>query len=192
MYIWVAVLFNKEFEKAIREQAIKIGDKNNLDSVAFDLPQHISLKISFPCNDVNVSEVVDYLVSYLEGIEPFMVKINNIELVAGNNNIIWMNILENEILRELHNNINGNLLKMYNIKFHEFDGKKFKFHSTLFIDDKNIDVNNYKKAFEELQLISFNKIQSVDGACIGVSKSGKMGTFEVSEFIEFKNKKTHM
>lgn len=192
MYIWVSVLFGKDFETNIRNQVIEIGEKNNLDPVAFGLPQHISLKISFSCNESSVNDVVDYLAGYLQEIEQFIVEIDNIELVAGNNNIIWFNILENKILRELHNNINEELLRRFNIKFHEFDGNKFKFHSTLFIDDKNINVDNYEKAFEELQSISFDKIQNIEGACIGISKSGKMGTFNVRKFIEFKNKKILM
>lgn len=194
MYIWIAVLFNKDFESYIRENSKLAGVKNNLDFVAFDLPQHISLKISFPCKETDFSSIVEDIEMYFRNIESFTVALDNMELIKGENNIIWMNIKENTTLRKIHNDMNKKMLENYGIQLNEYDGEKFRFHSTLFVDDKNIGTGNYDNAFRELQDMQFNREQIIDNACVGLSKTGKMGEYEVYKMFDLGEKKsfTHM
>ena len=188
MYIWVALTFEKEFEDSLRKYAKMVGLENNLDLTAFYLPQHITLKISFPCKDSDVKSITEYLMSYLSKTDAFDVEVDKMELLESNYNIIWMNIAESDILRKLHNEINQELLDNYKIGLHDYDGENFKFHSTLFIDNV-VPITNYRKAIKQLQKFDFIRNQTIKSACIGCSKSGKIGSYEISEIIYLNNKR---
>jgi len=179
MYVWIAVLFNELFESKIREELKPIGTRNNLDFVTFSLPQHISLKISFQCDECDFLNIVDDVKRCFEQIKPFPIELGIVEQLKGWQNIIWITVKDNDILKRLHEILNQTFLENYGIELNPYDGAHFRFHSTLFIDDKNILTKNYDDAFEELQNLTFNQKQMINTACIGISKTGKMGEFEV-------------
>ena len=47
MYVWIGCKLPESFEREIRTLCLKENDNLQLDTAAFELPQHISLKISF-------------------------------------------------------------------------------------------------------------------------------------------------
>ena len=47
MYIWIGCRLPQQFEEEIRAACLENNQAIGLDPVAFSLPQHISLKISF-------------------------------------------------------------------------------------------------------------------------------------------------
>ena len=185
IYVWIALLFSEDFQNYIRENAKPIGIANNLDFVAFTLPQHVSLKISFPCRESDFLSISEELEKYFSSVDPFIIEFEEIELVKGNNNIIWINIKENNYLRKMHNDINAKLLDDYNIGLSGYDGEEFRFHSTLFTDDKSVSYESYEKAFNSLRDLPCDRRQIIDKACIGFSKSGKMGEYEVYKTFNY-------
>ncbi len=148
MYLWVGAVFDSEAENEIRSITNKLNENYNLSTVAFSLPQHISLKISFECDDY--VRVIDFTKSQFADLCAFDVEINDVSKINGS--LIWLDIGENEVLRKIHNLLNDSLLKEFGIPLKSFDGDEFKFHSTLFFDS-NIDENHqaliddFKKQF---------------------------------------------
>lgn len=130
MYLWVGAVFDSNAENEIRSIANKLNENYNLSTVAFSLPQHISLKISFDC--VDYKGVIDFIKGKLSAFSPFEVKINDVTKIDGS--LIWLEIEENETLRKMHNLLNSSLLKKFGIPPKSFDGNEFKFHTTLFFD----------------------------------------------------------
>ena len=130
MYLWVGAVFDRSVENEIRNIAYKLNEEYGLSTVAFNLPQHISLKISFECDDYK--KVIDYIKKQLSDFSSFDVEIKDVSKIDGS--LIWLDICENETLRKLHNLLNDSLLKEFGIPLKSFDGDEFKFHSTLFFD----------------------------------------------------------
>ena len=94
-------------------------------------------------------------------------------------------LFKQENIRNLHNLLNEELKEKYNIPLSGFDGDKFRFHSTLFqdinINDSHQEViDKLNKEFKYPITININKID------IGISKEGKVGTFDVIDSIILK------
>ena len=56
--------------------------------------------------------------------------VQNITMLS--NKVIWLDMLETDQLRKMHNYLNKELNSKFNIPLSGFDGEKFQFHSTLF------------------------------------------------------------
>jgi len=94
------------------------------------------------------------------------------------NGVIWLDIEENEQLREIHNTLNKKLWERFEVPEIKFDGQNFKFHSTLFqdmeSDDKLTDMFPIlRKEFEFPIEFETNEIN------FGISEVGKVGTYKV-------------
>ena len=63
MYIWIGCKLPEDFEQEIRTNCLRLNEKIGLSTVAFTLPQHISLKISFEAetHEAVLGDLTDYL-----------------------------------------------------------------------------------------------------------------------------------
>ena len=68
MYIWIGCKLPEEFEQEIRSICLAKNQEIGLDPVAFSLPQHISLKISFETE--RHEEILEELPHFLKGKDP--------------------------------------------------------------------------------------------------------------------------
>lgn len=155
MYIDIAVLINREIQNIVRKITLNLYLEYGLDLLATLLPQHVSLKSAFQVDHINDMEA--YFDSFSKRIEPFAFELKNIELVnfeknGTMNEVIWMNVSDNEYLKKLHDQINQDLKKAYNIPLSMIDGGAFNFHSTLFYRTTNdLPLENYEKAFQQIK-----------------------------------------
>jgi len=130
---------------------LEIDEKYHTGLAASLLPQHISLKQSFEVNEIE--EVEKYFDELAQEIMPFEITFSKIDLITftkGNSEIgiLWMDIEENQQLRNLHNKINKDLLERFRIMLSGPDGENFHFHSTLVYGRQPVDI--FKKIYDEL------------------------------------------
>ncbi len=181
MYLWVGAIFDSKTENVIRNVANKLNENYCLSTVAFGLPQHISLKISFECYDYK--KVIAFIKSQLCTISPFDVVIEDITKIDGS--LIWLDIGENEVLRKMHNLLNDSLLNEFSIPLKSFDGDDFKFHSTLFFDKKvnphhQLLINDFKKQLLLPKSYTINEIN------FGIAETLSSGEFKVVDSLKLK------
>lgn len=181
MYLWVGAVFDSESENEIRTVANKLNEEYRLSTVAFSLPQHISLKISFECDDYK--KVIAVIKSQLKTISPFVVEIKDITKIDGS--LIWLDINENVTLRKIHNLLNTLLLDTFDIPLKSFDGEDFKFHSTLFFDNQidNIHQALIDKLKKEYILPKEYSIKEIN---FGIAESVRAGKFTVVDTLILK------
>jgi 2'-5' RNA ligase len=175
MYIWIGCKLPEDFEQQLRRHCLQLNEAIGLDTTAFSLPQHISLKISFQTEAA--PEVLAHLAAFLAEQKPFPVCVAPAEQ-AGN--ILWLPVEENTQLQWLHRQLDQRLEQYFQIPQHTFD-KAFLFHSTLFMDE------NHQKLAEMKQLLSsfpLHRELQVDTFLLGVSDSGKPGTYRVVREIQ--------
>ena len=177
MHIWIGCKLPEEFEREIRVFCLEKNQELGLDPVAFSLPQHISLKISFETE--RTAEILEDLVGLLSLQPSFRVEIRGIE---QNGNILWMTVGENETLRRLHEKLDDHLGNRFGIAQHLFD-TCFQFHSTLFIDP---DREKIGKMGETLTDVDLPRELMVERILIGTSASGKAGTYSVVRRIDLR------
>ena len=77
MYIWIGCKLPAEFEKEIRSYCLARNRNIGLNTDAFSLPQHISLKISFDTPDIDA--VLAELTDFLSVQRPFSVRLGRAE-----------------------------------------------------------------------------------------------------------------
>lgn len=170
MYIWVGCKLPECFEGEIRSRCLELNQAIGLDTVAFSLPQHVSLKISFQSE--RYEEIIAYLTGFLSVQKPFSLRIRQAEQEG---NILWMPVAEIEVLRQLHTQLDTLLERRFGIGQHEFD-KCFLFHSTLFMDADAGKIASMQKALAQYPV---EREMPVDTFLLGLSETGKAGAYRV-------------
>ena len=175
MYIWIGCRLTERFEQEIRQHCLALNEGIGLDTVAFALPQHVSLKISFHTD--RPEEVLKELNAYLSSRQPFVLRILAAEQMG---NILWLPVAENPVLIGLHRELDQFLERQFGIPQHPFD-KAFQFHSTLFLDP---DGEKLAKMGAALKDYPFARQLRVDTFLLGVSETGKAGDYRVAQEIK--------
>ncbi len=175
MYIWIGCKLPEIFEQEIRSRCLTLNEEIGLNTAAFSLPQHISLKISFETN--RQEAVLEDLTAWLSGQAPFSVRIQN-PVQAGK--ILWMPVSENRQLDRLHRELDARMESRFGVPQHPFD-KTFLFHSTLFVDE---NTEKIAKMGEMLADCSIERELMVDTFLLGVSETGKAGSYRVVRQIQ--------
>ena len=85
MYIWAGCKLPADFEADIRSRCLDLNRDIRLSTVAFSLPQHVSLKISFQSETYD--DILDYLEDFLSKQSPFSLRIQNPEQAGS---ILWL------------------------------------------------------------------------------------------------------
>ena len=174
MYLWIGCKLPEDFQQEIRAHCGRLNEKIGLDTAAFFLPQHISLKISFPTD--RAEEILADLEAYLIRQAPFTVQITGLQQMGS---ILWLCTAENETLTRLHRELDERLESRFKIAQHEFD-KAFQFHSTLFLD---ADAERIRQMHRALRDYPFARTLPVDTFLLGLSETGKPGTYRVVKQI---------
>ena len=175
MYIWIGCQLPADFEQELRSHCLAANQSIGLDPVAFSLPQHISLKISFHAADHQA--VLEELTAFLSAQQPFSVRLCHAEQMG---NILWLPTGENDTLRQLHEQLDGFLERRFGIPQHEFD-KVFLFHSTLFIDERTDKVAAMRDALSGFPL---PRELEVNTFLLGLSSDGTAGSYRGVRVIE--------
>lgn len=175
MYLWIGCKLPESYEREIRARCRMLNEMIGLDTVAFTLPQHISLKISFPTDQTE--EILSDLEVYLIGQSPFTVQITGLQQMGS---ILWLCAAENETLSRLHRELDDRLESRFKIPQHTFD-RAFQFHSTLFLD---ADTAKVAQMHHALQDYPFARDLPIDTFLLGLSETGEPGTYRVVRQIK--------
>lgn len=177
MYLWIGL----GMKKAEAEQTRTHCRRKNLDGVdevAFALPQHVSLKSSFQTEQYE--EIVAYLKDKYKALHKLTLEVEGVAQVPG---IIWLKMKENDLLRNMHNDVNSDLLQRFGVPLTGFDGEGFAFHSTLFFDPDAPE--KVAELFESLRNDAFySQTITIDSMYFGISPNGKAGAYSVIDTFE--------
>lgn len=145
-----ALLANNEIHNLVRNLSWDIHQKYRTGIDVTRLPPHISLKQPFDVSDLGALE--KYMVELAGTITPFEVRLTELQLVdiaieGLDTGLLWLNVQETELLRQLHNRVNQELAALFGDTRAAFDGPQYHFHMTVTIG--NQPVETYRKIMDE-------------------------------------------
>src|SRR6266545_8243886 len=87
------------------------------------------------------------MMNLVRSITPFEVKLTKLQLVDAtieglDTGILWLDVQETEILRQLHNRVNEELTLRFGDVHAAFDGPDYHFHMTVAIGGQPIETYN--------------------------------------------------
>lgn len=114
------------------------------------LSPHISLKQPFDISDLDL--LGKYMAELAGSITPFDVRLTQLELVDAtidgkDTGILWLNVRETKILRELHHRVHEELTTRFGNVASAFDGEQYHFHMTAAIGGQPIEI--YRRILDE-------------------------------------------
>ena len=175
MYIWTAICFEHQLA-GLRQACIAISKELGLPNPSLTLPIHTSLAISFETEDAQAERIIDDLAEYFSTLTPFPVCTEDIE---QNGPIIWLKMMENDMLAGIHSHLIHLLRHRYGIEPHPFD-LEFKFHATLFFGGEDSALN---AALARIKQVPLPKQLTAREFVIGTSPTGQPGTYTVCREI---------
>lgn len=174
MYLWMAADLGNALEAA-REKALAENRRIGLSEVAFTLPAHVSLKISFPADDKIWQDIARQAEQIFCVCPAFDIRVKGLE---RRGDCLWIAMEENTILKGLHEKMTA-LARKAGAPLHPFDAD-FLYHSTLFLSP---DAENMEKMEDKLKDLPLPEVIPVQGFLIGGSESGKPGEYRVYKRI---------
>ena len=165
MYLWIGCKLPADFENAIRSHCLTLNETIGLSTAPFALPQHISLKISFDAG-TQYPQVIRWAEEKLKECSKFYVNLLPPEQMG---NILWLPVKENAVLNQLHQLLDQELERRFQIPQHTFD-KAFLFHSTLFMDENTEKLSQMAKKLASLSLPNSLEVNTF---LVGISTDGK-------------------
>jgi 2'-5' RNA ligase len=148
MHIGVAILTDIKVHNIARSITFNINNKYNTGIESALLPQHISLKQSFPYEG-DINEIEEYIKEICLNFRTFKIFIDKVEVNSFNGESIlgWLKVRECKELRDIHMKLCKGLKKKFNINPLGFDKDKWQFHSTLI--SSKINKNFIKELISE-------------------------------------------
>ncbi len=178
MFVWVGCRLPEEFEKTIRARCLEENRYVGLGNQRYDLPQHISLKISFPTDQE--AAVLAWLEEFLAQQAAFSVTLEQVQQIPG---VLWLKVTENPVLENLHAQLDVQLETRFGVAQHELD-KCFLFHSTLFMDG---DAEKLGQMAQRLQDLPLPVTLPVDRFLLGICEDGDPDAYRVIRQIPAKS-----
>ena len=170
MHLWSAADITGALED-IRQRALLENTQIGLSEVAFLLPAHVSLKISFQVPNDRAGDVMAEMEGIFRETHAFEIRVKGLDRTPG---ILWIAMEGNDPLCSLHERMVA-LAEKYGAAPHPFD-RQFFYHSTLFLSDEQEKLSRMEQA---LRGIPLPKKITADGFLIGGSETGKPGEYRV-------------
>ena len=140
MYIGIALLCDLKIQNIKQNISLSSQLNYSINNLEINLPSHISLKQSFPYDgDINELETNLKFILINKKLPP--IKLIDTKLIKINNStsVLWFNVQEQDVLRRMHNDLCTGLKEKFNIDPLGFDGKKWRFHSTVIYANNSLD-----------------------------------------------------
>lgn len=132
MYIGVAILTDSKVHNIARDITFNLNKKYNTGIESALLPQHISLKQSFPYEG-DVYKLEEFLEKFCSTIKPFKIFVERVEINSFDEESIlaWLKIRKSNELKNIHMKLCREISSKFGIEPLGFDGEQWEFHSTL-------------------------------------------------------------
>jgi len=153
-----ALLANSDIHNTVRRLSWEMHLKYRVGTRHVSLPPHISLKQPFHVDDLPGLE--EYMGDLAGSIQPFEVRLNDLQIVPvpydkyTEYGILWINIEETGILRELHNRLNRELSQRFGETSADYDGDAYHFHMTVMMGGQFMEI--YRKFKNEIPNSNIN------------------------------------
>ena len=132
----IALLLEGDAHAAVRRVALELHGVSGFGLSAAQLPAHVSLKQPF--NISSVSEVEVFFDGFAASLEPTHLTLSSLEFWNIDDVVIaYLNVLEDDALRPIHNRLNAELKAQFGFSPAPFDGEAYHFHATAVIDHAN-------------------------------------------------------
>ena len=166
MYIGIAILADEKIHNIARNITFNLNKKYNTGIGTALLPQHISLKQSFPYEG-DIYKIEEFIEKFCEGIKPFKIFVEKAEIGSLDEESIlaWLRIRESETLRNIHRKLCRELKSGFGIEPLGYDGEQWRFHTSLALSKikkcyKNDLMNEYNDKdismeFEAKKIVMF-------------------------------------
>ena len=174
MYIWVGIDVDSQLQD-IKQKGLAVEKEIGFALSNFNMPLHISLKISFEVPDRKYGSISHDILNLFKNTGAFDIPVKSIE---NEGCIAWIRMGECPKLKKLSIKLNNMLLERYGIPLHEYD-TDYKFHTTLFIEQ---DTEMVRRGYEALKNCPLPATLRANRFAIGTSDEGKPGTYKVSMF----------
>lgn len=171
MYLWLAIDVNEQLRQ-LRAQAEECSRRLHAQNPALTLPLHVSLRISFPLDNMTWEAAVKEIEQYYASLRPFDMEPQGIEAYGE---VVWLKIKENPALSVIHRELVALLLAEYGVLPHEFD-KAFLYHASLFMDP---DPARLDAAYALLRHAPYPERLTAQRLLIGCSETGRAGEYRV-------------
>ena len=145
-----ALLASQEVHNQVRKLTWDIHQKYRTGIDVTRLPPHISLKQPFEVSDLGLLE--QYMAELAGSLDPFDVQLTELQFIDTTledqrMGILWLEVRETEILRQLHQRVHQELSARFGNVQAAFDGAKYQFHMTVAIGSQSGET--YQKIIDE-------------------------------------------
>lgn len=144
-----ALLADHATHNVVRKLAWQLHHTYGIGLRASRLPPHISLKQPFTIDDVATLEA--YFDRFARTLSPFSVTLPNVHVIPAPtaphiSGIVWLNVEETPLLRNLHTRLNTDLAAEFRNTAAAFDGTDYHFHMTVAISTQPTDAYHRMRA----------------------------------------------
>lgn len=182
MYIGIAILTDTKIHNVARNIVLNLNQKYGMGIESALLPQHISLKQSFPYEG-DIKNIEKYLEIFCSNLKPMKVLLEKVEINIINEDTIlgWIKVKESRELRDIHRKLCKELKSHFNVEPLGFDGDEWTFHTTLAVSKVNKNLIN--KIFSEYN----NKDMSIEFEARKVAMFCNVGdSTKISDYFSLK------
>ena len=161
MFICVAALLDDPSQNRIRAKTMRLMEQYRLPATAVLLPQHVSLKMTFPCR--NPEPLVAYFDALAGAVSAAEIELDMIEAIPIEDHgkpsgLIWYNVVDDGRWRAVHNRLNDDLPALLGIQNSPIDGDEFRFHTTMIYGSLRFEEYQKIVAEEERQFAPMNVV----------------------------------
>ena len=125
---------------------------------ALNSPPHITLHMPFRWNEEKENKLVDSLQSFVQGLRPFAIQLENFSSFPPK--VIFMNVVKSEALERLQKELQRFCKRALNL--FNADYKDLPFHAHLTLAFRDLKKANYQKAWEEFSQREYHADFNVD------------------------------
>jgi 2'-5' RNA ligase len=132
----IALLLEGDAHAAVRRVALELHRDSGFRLSAAQLPAHVSLKQPFQIS--SVSEVEAFFDAFAATLEPINLTLPSLEFWNVDGVVIaFLDVLEDAVLRPIHNRLNAALEARFGPRPAPFDGDAYHFHATAVMEHAN-------------------------------------------------------